>query len=138
VFERFTNGARQAITLAEDESRNFGHDFIGTEHILLGLLREEGGLAARVLASLGFTLEELRVQVGRAFGFDESQPAGQIPSAARAERTVGRIPFTREVKRVLQLSVREARELNHDYVGTEHVLLGLVRLNDRLAISQPA
>jgi ATP-dependent Clp protease ATP-binding subunit ClpC len=120
VFERFTERARQVVVLAQDESRALGHDYIGTEHILLGLLREEEGLAARVLESLDITVEEVREQVVRIVGQGESVPTGQIP-------------FTVRAKEALEHSLREALSLGHSYVGTEHVLLGLVTQNDGVA-----
>jgi ATP-dependent Clp protease ATP-binding subunit ClpC len=120
VFERFTERARQVVVLAQDESRTLGRDFIGTEHILLGLLREEEGLAARVLESLDLTLEEVRAQVVSIVGQGEAVATGQIP-------------FTPGAKKVLELSLREALSLGHNYIGTEHVLLGLVRANEGVA-----
>ena len=114
MFERFTGRARQVVVLAQDEARALGHAYIGTEHVLLGLLREEEGLAARVLESLGVGLEEVREQVARIVGSAEATPTGQVP-------------FTPRAKKVLELSLREALSLGHNYIGTEHVLLGLVR-----------
>mgnify|MGYP000061768868 CR=1 FL=1 len=120
MFERFTERARQVVVLAQDEARALGHDYIGTEHILLGLLREEEGLAARVLASLEVELGEVRAQVGRIVGDGENARTGQIP-------------FTPRAKKVLELSLREALALGHNHIGTEHVLLGLVRENGGVA-----
>ena len=120
MFERFTERARQVVVLAQDESRALKHNYIGTEHILLGLLREEEGLAARVLDSLDVTLEEVRAQVARIVGQGD-------------EVTTGQIPFTPRAKKVLELSLREAIALKHDYIGTEHVLLGLARENEGVA-----
>jgi ATP-dependent Clp protease ATP-binding subunit ClpC len=114
VFERFTERARQVVVLAQDEARALEHNYIGTEHILLGLLREEEGIAARALERLGVTLEETRAQVAEVSGPGEEPPAGQIP-------------FTPRTKAVLELSLREALALGHNYIGTEHILLGLVR-----------
>jgi ATP-dependent Clp protease ATP-binding subunit ClpC len=114
VFERFTERARQVVVLAQDEARALGHNYIGTEHILLGLLREEEGIAARALERLGVTLAETRVLVGEFSGPREEPPAGQIP-------------FTPRTKAVLELSLREALALGHNHIGTEHILLGLVR-----------
>jgi ATP-dependent Clp protease ATP-binding subunit ClpC len=114
LFERFTGRARQVVVLAEDEARALGHSYIGTEHLLLGLLREEEGLAARVLEGIDVTLEEARAQVVRIVGRGDEVAAGQIP-------------FTPRVKTVLELSLREAISLGHNYIGTEHILLGLVR-----------
>ncbi len=120
MFERFTERARQVVVLAQDEARALKHNYIGTEHILLGLLREEEGLAARVLESLDITVEEVRAQVDRVVGAGDAVPAGQIP-------------FTPRAKNVLELSLREALSLGHNYIGTEHVLLGLVRENQGVA-----
>jgi hypothetical protein len=120
VFERFTERARQVVVLAQDEARRLGHNYIGTEHILLGLLREEEGLAARVLEVLHVTLEEVRAQVARIVGQGDEAASGQIP-------------FTPRAKRVLELSLREALALGHNYIGTEHILLGLVRENSGVA-----
>jgi len=120
VFERFTERARQVVVLAQDEARALGHDYIGTEHILLGLLREEEGLAARVLESLDITVEDVRRHVARIVGQGESAPTGQIP-------------FTVGAKKVLEASLREAFSLGHNYVGTEHVLLGLLHESEGVA-----
>ena len=121
MFERFTERARQVVVLAQDEARTLRHNYIGTEHILLGLLREELGLAARVLESLGVALEEVRAQVTRIVGQGD-------------EVTTGQIPFTPNAKRVLELSLREALSLGHNYIGTEHILLGLARVSDGVAM----
>jgi ATP-dependent Clp protease ATP-binding subunit ClpC len=120
VFERFTERGRQVVVLAQDEARAFKHNYIGTEHILLGLFREEEGLAARVLESLSVTVEEVRAQVARIVGQGDEMVTGQIP-------------FTPRAKKVLELSLREALSLGHDYIGTEHILLGLVRENEGVA-----
>jgi ATP-dependent Clp protease ATP-binding subunit ClpC len=120
VFERFTERARQVVVLAQDEARALKHNYIGTEHILLGLLREEEGLAARVLESLDITVEEVRAQVARIVGQGD-------------EVTSGQIPFTPRAKKVLELALREALSLGHNYIGTEHILLGLVRENEGVA-----
>jgi ATP-dependent Clp protease ATP-binding subunit ClpC len=121
VFERFTERARQVVVLAQDESRALGHDYIGTEHLLLGLLREEEGVAARVLESLGVELESAQAQVEAIVGRGEKAPAS------------GQIPFTPEAKRALELSLREALGLGHNHIGTEHVLLGVIRVEDGVA-----
>jgi ATP-dependent Clp protease ATP-binding subunit ClpC len=115
VFDRFTGRAKQVVVLAQDEARALGHNYIGTEHILLGLLREEEGLAARVLESLDITVEEVRAQVKRLVGQGDE------------ELVTGQIPFTPRAKKVLELALREALALGHNYIGTEHVLLGVVR-----------
>src|SRR5437763_1678522 len=120
MFERFTERARQVVVLAQEEARTLKHNYIGTEHILLGLLREEEGLAARVLESLDITVERVRAQVVRIVGSGE-------------EVTTGQIPFTPRAKKVLELALREALSLGHNYIGTEHILLGLVRENEGVA-----
>src|SRR6478609_5167886 len=117
MFERFTERARQVVVFAQDEARRLRHNYIGTEHLLLGLLREEEGLGARVLESLDVSLERARDRVAEIIGEGE-------------EVTSGQIPFTPRAKKVLELSLREAMSLGHNYIGTEHVLLGLAREND--------
>jgi ATP-dependent Clp protease ATP-binding subunit ClpC len=112
MFERFTDSARQVIALSQDEARALAHDYIGTEHILLGLLRDEGGLAAGVLASLDVTYPGVHAQVERIVGRGNAAAVDQIPLTPRA-------------KKILDLALREALALGHDYVGTEHILLGL-------------
>jgi ATP-dependent Clp protease ATP-binding subunit ClpC len=121
LFERFTERARQVVVLAQDEARALRHNYIGTEHLLLGLLREEEGIAARVLDSLDVTYEEVRAQVARIVG------EGDEPLVS------GQIPFTPRAKRVLELALREALSVGHPYLGTEHLLLGLVRENQGVA-----
>jgi ATP-dependent Clp protease ATP-binding subunit ClpC len=121
VFERFTERARQVVVLAQDEARSLGHGYIGTEHLLLGILREEQGLGARVLRSLGVTVEETRVRVARVVGIGDEPPLGQIP-------------FTPHAKKALELSLREAMSLAHGFIGTEHILLGLVRADEGVAM----
>ena len=116
MFERFTERARQVIVLAQDEARALGHSYIGTEHLLLGILREEEGLGAHTLAALGVTDVEVRDRVARIDGRGDEIPIGQIA-------------FTPHLKRTLELSLREALSLGHDHIGTEHLLLGLVRDN---------
>jgi ATP-dependent Clp protease ATP-binding subunit ClpA len=120
MFERFTERARQVVVLAQDEARTLRHNYIGTEHLLLGLLREQDGLAARVLDSFAVTVEEVRAQVVGIVGEGD-------------EVTTGQIPFTPRAKKVLELSLREARAMRHGYIGTEHILLGLVRENEGVA-----
>jgi ATP-dependent Clp protease ATP-binding subunit ClpC len=120
VFERFTERARHVVVFAQEEARAFKHDYIGTEHILLGLLREEEGVAARVLGSLEITAEGVRAQIEQIVGLGEEAAAGQIP-------------FTPRAKKVLELALREALSIGHNYIGTEHILLGLVRENDGVA-----
>jgi len=123
VFEQFTDRARRVLVLAQDEARLLGHDFIGTEHILLGLIHEGEGLAAKALESLGISLEAVREKVEEFWA--GSAPAGSAPT--------GSPPFTPRAKKVLELSLREALQLGHNYLGTEHILLGLVREGDGVA-----
>jgi ATP-dependent Clp protease ATP-binding subunit ClpA len=120
MFERFTERARHVIVLAQDEARMLGHNYIGTEHILLGLLREEDGIAARMLDSLEITTEEVRAQVVHLIGQGHDEVTGQIP-------------FTPRAKHVLELALREGLALGHDSIGTEHILLGLVRETEGVA-----
>jgi ATP-dependent Clp protease ATP-binding subunit ClpA len=120
VFERFTERARHVVVLAQEEARAFKHNYIGTEHILLGLLREEEGVAARVLGALEITVENVREQVEQIIGHGDEAAAGQIP-------------FTPRAKKVLELALREALSIGHNYIGTEHILLGLVRENEGVA-----
>jgi ATP-dependent Clp protease ATP-binding subunit ClpC len=120
VFERFTERARQVVVLAQEEARGLGHSYVGSEHILLGLLREDEGLAARVLEHLDITLERVRAEVERIVSRGEEVTAGQIP-------------FTPRAKRVLELAQREALSLGQNYIGTEHILLGLARENEGVA-----
>jgi ATP-dependent Clp protease ATP-binding subunit ClpC len=121
LFERFTEQARQVVVVAQDEARALNHNYIGTEHILLGLLREGEGVAARVLVSLGVTLELVRAQVVEVVGPGEG------------EVTHGQIPFTPRAKKVLELALREALSLGHNHIGPEHILLGLSRDNEGVA-----
>jgi len=121
VFERFTDRARRSVVLAQEEARMLNHNYIGTEHILLGLLRVEDGLAAKVLTSLGVSLEAARGRVEEIVG----QGHAMIP---------GHIPFTPRSKKVLELSLREALQLGHNYIGTEHILLGLIREGEGVAV----
>ena len=121
MFERFTEQARRVVVLAQDEARMLDHNYIGTEHILLGLIHEGHGLAARALESLGISLAVVRQQVEEIIGRGQQQP----PS--------GHIPFTPRAKKVLELSLREALQLGHTYIGTEHILLGLIREGDGVA-----
>ncbi|HKD94726.1 MAG TPA: Clp protease N-terminal domain-containing protein [Gaiellaceae bacterium] len=120
MFERYTERARQVVVLAQDEARALRHNYIGTEHILLGLLREQEGLAARVLESFDITLEEARAQVARIVGQGDEMPTGQLQ-------------FTSHATKALNLALNEALSLGHDYIGTEHLLLGLVRENEGVA-----
>jgi len=120
LFERFTDRARRVVVLAQEEARTLNHNYIGTEHILLGLIHEGEGVAARSLDSLGVSLEAVREQVEEIIG-----QGGQAPS--------GHIPFTPRAKKVLELSLREALQLGHNYIGTEHILLGLIREGEGVA-----
>ena len=119
MFERFTEGARQAVVLAQDEARTLKHNYIGTEHILLGLLLE-GGAAAGALKTFDVTHEAVRAQVARIIGQGDEVLAGQIP-------------FTPRAKKVLELSLGEALHSGHNYIGPEHVLLGLAREGEGVA-----
>jgi ATP-dependent Clp protease ATP-binding subunit ClpA len=114
MFERFTDRARRVVVLAQEEARMLNHNHIGTEHILLGLIHEGEGVAAKALESLGISLEAVRQQVEEIIGQGEDAPQGHIP-------------FTPRAKKVLELSLREASHLGHPYIGTEHILLGLIR-----------
>src|SRR5580658_10249457 len=120
VFERFTDRARRVLVLAQEEARLLNHSFIGTEHLLLGLIHEGDGLAAKTLESLGISLEAVRAKVADTIG-----PAGVAPT--------GSPPFTPRAKKVLELALREALQLGHNYIGTEHILLGLVREGEGVA-----
>jgi ATP-dependent Clp protease ATP-binding subunit ClpC len=118
MFERFTDRARSVLVLAQEEARLLNHSFIGTEHILLGLVRQEDAISGKVLASFGLTLDSVRHQVDETVGTaDALEP--QPPS--------GSPPFTARAKKVLELSLREALQLGHSYIGTEHIFLGMVR-----------
>ena len=120
MFERFTDRARRVVVLAQEEARMLNHNYIGTEHILLGLIREGEGVAAKELESLGISLDALRQQVEEIIGQGQ-----QVPS--------GHIPFTPRAKKVLELSLRESLQLGHSYIGTEHILLGLIREGNGVA-----
>jgi hypothetical protein len=120
MFERFTDRARRVVMLAQEESRRLNHNYIGTEHILLGLVREGEGVAAQALASLDVALDAVRSQVEEIIGYGGTAPSGHIP-------------FTPRAKKVLELSLREALHLGHNYIGTEHILLGLVREGEGVA-----
>jgi ATP-dependent Clp protease ATP-binding subunit ClpC len=120
VFERFTDRARRAVVLAQEEARMLNHDYIGTEHILLGLLREHDGVAGKALASLDISIEAVRRQVEEIVGQGRAAPTGHIP-------------FTPRSKKVLELSLREALQLGHNYIGTEHILLGVIREGEGVA-----
>jgi ATP-dependent Clp protease ATP-binding subunit ClpC len=120
MFERFTDRARNVVVLAQEEARMLNHNYIGTEHILLGLINENQGLAARALESAGIGLEPARQRVEEIIGHGQRAPSGHIP-------------FTPRAKKVLELSLREALQLSHNYIGTEHILLGLIREGEGVA-----
>jgi ATP-dependent Clp protease ATP-binding subunit ClpC len=120
MFERFTDRARRVVVLAQEEARMLNHNYIGTEHILLGLIHEGEGVAAKALESLGISLEAVRQQVEEIIGQGQQAPSGHIP-------------FTPRAKKVLELSLREAQRLGHNYIGTEHILLGLIREGEGVA-----
>ncbi|MFA5116134.1 MAG: Clp protease N-terminal domain-containing protein, partial [Candidatus Omnitrophota bacterium] len=121
MFNRFTERARKVIILAKEEARRFNHDYIGTEHILLGLIREGEGVAAAVLQKMGLSLENIRLEIEKLV---QPGPATQI---------IGDIPFTPRAKKALELAAEEARSLGHNYIGTEHILLGLIREGEGVA-----
>jgi hypothetical protein len=120
MFERFTDRARRVVVLAQEEARHLDHNYIGTEHILLGLIHEGEGVAARALTALGISLEAVRSEVVEIVGHGDEAPTGHIP-------------FTPRAKKVLELSLREALALSHNYIGTEHILLGLIREGEGVA-----
>jgi ATP-dependent Clp protease ATP-binding subunit ClpC len=120
MFERFTDRARRVVVLAQAEARMLDHDYVGTEHLLLGLVHEGAGVAARALESLGISLDTVRQQVQDVIGRGDQAPSGHIP-------------FTPQAKDVLRLALQESRDLGHQYVGTEHILLGLGRESDGVA-----
>ena len=120
MFERFTDRARRVVVLAQEEARLLNHNYIGTEHILLGLIHEGEGVASKALEGLGISLESVREQVQEIIGQGQQAPSGHIP-------------FTPRAKKVLELSLREALQLGHNYIGTEHILLGLIREGEGVA-----
>jgi ATP-dependent Clp protease ATP-binding subunit ClpA len=120
MFEKFTDRARRVIVLAQEEARMLDHNYIGTEHLLLGLIHEGQGVAARALESLGVSLDAVRQNVEEIIGRGQEAPSGHIP-------------FTPRAKKVLELSLRESQMLGHDYIGTEHILLGLIREGEGVA-----
>ena len=120
MFERFTDAARRVVVLAQEEARMLNHNYIGTEHILLGLIHEGEGVAARALEALDISLEAVRRNVEAIVGEGRGAPAGHIP-------------FTPRAKKVLELALREALQLGHNYIGTEHILLGLIREGEGVA-----
>jgi len=120
MFERFTDRARRVVILAQEEARMLDHDYVGTEHVLLGLIHEGGGVAAIVLESLAIRPEVVRERVEAVVGRGEQAPSGHIP-------------FTAQAKDLLRLALEESRALGHSYVGTEHILLGLIHQGDGVA-----
>jgi len=161
MFERFTDRAREVVVLAQQEARLLGHNYVGTEHILLGLLAEGTGVAARVLAGLGVERDRVRSETVRILGPPEEPDAEALevlgidlaavrrkaeeafgPGALDRTRAArkrgcgprGHVPFTPRAKKVLELSLREALRLRHNYIGTEHILLGLLREGQGLAV----
>ncbi len=120
MFERFTDKARRVVVLAQEEARILNHSYIGTEHLLLGLVHEGEGVAARALESLGISLQAVRQDVEEIIGRGQQPPPGHIP-------------FTPRAKKVLELSLRESNQLGHNYIGTEHILLGLLREGEGVA-----
>lgn len=121
MFQRFTDRARRVVVLAQEEARMLRHNYIGTEHMLLGLIHEEEGVAAKALESLNISLDAVRQQVEEIIGEGQALP-------------VGHIPFTPRVKKVFELSLREALQLGHNFIGTEHLLLGLVREGEGVGV----
>jgi ATP-dependent Clp protease ATP-binding subunit ClpC len=120
MFERFTDRARRVVVLAQEEARMLDHNYIGTEHILLGLVHEGEGVAAKAMAAMEISLEAVRQEVEEIIGRGQQAPSGHIP-------------FTPRAKKVLELSLRESLQLGHDYIGTEHILLGLLREGEGVA-----
>jgi ATP-dependent Clp protease ATP-binding subunit ClpC len=121
MFERFTDRARRVVVLAQDEARELNHNYIGTEHVLLGLIHEGDGVAARALEAMEISLAAVRQGVEQVIGKGDAPPGA------------GHIPFTPRAKKVLELSLREALQLGQDYIGTEHILLGLIREGEGVA-----
>ena len=120
MFERFTDRARRVVVLAQEEARRLNHNYIGTEHILLGLIQEGEGHAAKALEELNINIDSVRSEVVEIIGEGQQSPSGHIP-------------FTPRAKKVLELSLREALQLGHNYIGTEHILLGLIREGEGVA-----
>ncbi|HYH05347.1 MAG TPA: Clp protease N-terminal domain-containing protein, partial [Bacillota bacterium] len=120
MFERFTERARKVVFLAQQEAARLGHNVVGTEHLLLGLVAEGEGVAAKALEILGLNLQGIRKEIEKIIGTGEANPFGEIP-------------FTPRAKRVLELAIEEGRQMGHNYVGTEHILLGLIREGEGVA-----
>jgi ATP-dependent Clp protease ATP-binding subunit ClpC len=125
VFERFTEKARRAVILAQEESRELGHDHIGTEHLLLALIREQEGIAGQALSEAGITLDDARKKVEELFGRGETEPKRRS-----GKRWRHHVPFTPRAKKTMELALREALGLGHNYIGTEHLLLGILSLGE--------
>src|SRR3990167_8564317 len=121
MFNRFTERARKVVILANEEARRFNHDYIGTEHLLLGLIKEGEGVAAAVLQNLGLSLDAIRLEIEK------------LVKPGPATVVSGDIPFTPKAKKVIELAMDEARNLGHNYIGTEHLLLGLIREGEGIA-----
>lgn len=121
MFDRFTDRAKKVMNLARQEAQRFNHEYLGTEHILLGLVQEGSGVAANVLKNMGIDLSKIRAEVEK------------IVKTGPSMVTMGQLPFTPRAKKVLELSVEEASNLGHNYIGTEHLLLGLIKENEGIA-----
>ncbi|MCK5492373.1 MAG: NDP-hexose 4-ketoreductase, partial [Candidatus Omnitrophica bacterium] len=121
MFNRFTERARKILVLAKEEARRFNHDYIGTEHMLLGLIREGEGVACAVLQNLGVDLDRIRIEIEK------------LISPGSVAAVLGDIPFTPRAKKALELAAEEARSLGHNYIGTEHIFLGLLREEEGIA-----
>jgi ATP-dependent Clp protease ATP-binding subunit ClpC len=121
MFERFTDRARKAMQLANQEAKRFNHEYVGTEHVLLGLVKEGGGVAARVVKSFDIDLRDIRLEVEKLIRSGPDPP------------TKGKLPQTPRAKKVIEYAMEEARGLSHNYVGTEHILLGLLREEEGVA-----
>ena len=121
MFDRFTDRAKKVMNLARQEAQRFNHEYLGTEHVLLGLVQEGSGVAANVLKNMGVDLDKIRMEVEK------------IVKTGPTMVTMGQLPFTPRAKKVLELSMEEASSLNHNYIGTEHLLLGLIKENEGIA-----
>ena len=121
MFDRFTDRAKKVMNLARQEAQRFNHEYLGTEHILLGLVQEGSGVAANVLKNMGIDLTKIRMEVEK------------IVKTGPSMVTMGQLPFTPRAKKVLELSMEEAGSLGHNYIGTEHLLLGLIKENEGIA-----
>jgi ATP-dependent Clp protease ATP-binding subunit ClpC len=126
MFDRFTDRAKKVMNLARQEAQRFNHEYLGTEHVLLGLVQEGSGVAANVLKQMGIDLNKIRVEVEK------------IVKTGPSMVTMGQLPFTPRAKKVLELSLEEASNLGHNYIGTEHLLLGLIKENERRSSTSSA